>query len=174
MGRRVWVVLLTVSLAAVAGYFAYAMTRSEATPEGTTLSPLVRRELADRVVRTLELDEAGKAVLAADRRLCAARVFGTHPLRIDKVADVERVFARVLCVEVKPDNTAGTKTAVPIAMSLGSEPRVEMPRDGTFYDEDVKRIFPSRLRHAAARDDRSVRDLERDVERRLRELPPPG
>jgi hypothetical protein len=175
MGRRVWIPFLALSLAVVAGYLVYDLALEGGTPEGTTLSPVVRRELADRVVRNLELDDGvGKVVLAADRRVCAARVFGTDPLRVEKATDVETVYARVYCIEVKPDNSPGTNVAIPIAMHLGSKVRVERPREGNFYANDVDRIFPSRLRHSAAEDDRSERDLERNVERRLRELPPPG
>jgi hypothetical protein len=175
MARRVVGVLVVVLIATLVGYAVYLLRPSDDVPEGNTLSPNTRRELGERVIRTLEVDDsAGRVVLAVARRVCAARVFGAEPLRAERVADVEKVYARVNCVEVKADNTAGVRRIVPIAMHFGSKVRVEAPSDGSSYADDVKRIFPSRLRHAAGEDEVTDRNLQREVDQRLRALPPPG
>jgi hypothetical protein len=175
MGRRLTGVFVVLVIAAVAGYLVYRWRPSDSVPEGNTLLPNTRRELNERVVRTLEVDDsAGNAVLRVARRVCAARVFGAEPVRVDRAADVEKVYARVHCVEVKPDNSAGTRRVVPIAMQFGSKVRVDAPRDGSLYAADVKRMFPSRLRHAAGRDEDTDRSLEAEVDQRLRDLPPQG
>lgn len=175
MARRWLGVFVVLMVAAVAGYVVYLARPSDNVPEGSLLSPNTRRELSERVVRTLEVDDtAGGVVLQAARRVCAARVFGAEPLRATKVADVEKVYARVNCVEVKADNSVGMRRVVPIAMHFESKVRVEAPRDGSLYTDDVKRIFPSRIRHNAGEDEVTDRNLRAEVEQRLRDLPPPG
>jgi hypothetical protein len=171
--RRFVGLLVVVLLSIGAGYVAHRALIQEPQPATQIMSPLMRRELADRVVRTLEIDSrAGRVVLPVDRVLCAARVFGIEPATAVKVVDVDIVYARTYCAEVKPDNRVGVTTLVPIAMHLGASVLVERPADGPARQSDVNDIFPSRLRYAATKDDPVDRDLQEDVERRFSELPP--
>jgi hypothetical protein len=171
--RRFVGLLVVVLLSIGAGYVAHHALIQKPEPATAMMPTLMRRELADRVVRTLEIDAAaGRVVLPAGRLLCAARVFGIDPATAVKVVDVRTVYARTYCAEVKPDNRAGTSVRVPIAMHLGAEVRVERPADGSRRQADIDDIFPSRLRYAAAKDDPVDRDLQEDVERRFNELPP--
>ncbi|GIJ44719.1 hypothetical protein Val02_16050 [Virgisporangium aliadipatigenens] len=171
--RRFVGLVVVVLLAIGAGYVANRALIQEPQPATQVMSPLMRRELVDRVVRTLEIDgKAGRVVLPVDRVLCAARVFGIEPATAVKVVDVDVVYARTYCVEVKPDNQAGVTILVPIAMHLGATVRVQRPADGPARQADVENIFPSRLRYAATKDDPVDRVLKEDVERRFTELPP--
>jgi len=173
--RRFVGLLVVVLLSIGAGYVAHRVLIQEPEPATQLMPPLMRRELAERVVRTLEVDaRAGRVVLPVDRLLCAARVFGVEPATAVKVVDVRIVYARLYCAEVKPDHKVGASARVPIAMHLGSEVRVERPVDGPGRQGDIEDIFPSRLRYAAVKDDPVDRDLQADVERRFMELPPPN
>jgi hypothetical protein len=171
--RRFVGLLVVVLLSIGAGYVAHRALIQDPEPATRVMSPLMRRELADRVVRTLEIDgRAGRVVLPVERLLCAARVFGVEPATAVKVVDVDTVYARLYCAEVKSDNRAGAAARVPIAMHLGAAVRVRRPADGPGRDGDIHDIFPSRLRYAAAKDDPVDRDLQVEVERRFGELPP--
>jgi hypothetical protein len=169
MRRWIWAILAVLVLISAGGYAAYRNLPERRPDNGTELSPFMRRELAERVVRVLELDvNASRPLLATSNRLvCAARVFGTEPVLPSKVAEVVTAYARVYCAEVLPDGAAGQGVAVPIAMHFRETPQVERPGDGAAYNRDLNRIFPARLRDVVSRDDPAYRDLRAEVERRL-------
>jgi len=175
LARRILVVLGVV-VVLVAGFLAYRMLPEAGPDDGTQLSPTLRRALGDRVVQVLELDRSARRPVldTADQIVCAARVFGSEPLAVKSADEVSAAFARILCVQVQPDGTAGERVHAPISVQLRPSVLVRCPRDGAAYADDLDRIFPERLHDVVRRDDPRYGELRDEVERRLLELTTQG
>ncbi len=133
-------------------------------PQG--LSPVVREGVADRARDALE-GEASTALEPGGALACAVHVLGTDPENLAEVADARTVYVWAHCATV--GTQVRTEMSLPAAVHLTTPPTAEVPRDGSLYAPDVRRIFPERLRASLDASQAYVEELEAEVGRRLRD-----
>jgi len=132
-----------------------------------SLSPVVREGLAERARDALEGDASRALTSGGTSLACAVRVLGTHPENISEVADARTVYVSAHCATV--GTQVRTEMTLPAAVHLTTPPTAEVPRDGTFYQPDVRRIFPERLWKALEDGQEYGDELESQMQQRIRD-----
>jgi hypothetical protein len=107
--------------------------------------------------------------------VCIAEPFGVDPASTTTLAGVNTAYASVFCAEKTTglafDDSSQTMTVV--AVHRSNPVTVEAPRDGTYHQPDIERIFPEDLRERAFEGYRDRNAAIRDLAARYSTPSPP-
>jgi hypothetical protein len=114
-------------------------------PTEDELAVAVRDDLDARVVRALEGFEDPYALPSTGRLICAVHTLGSEPAVVSAVAQVRTAYVWALCTTPHREGEPGTGFSMPLAVRLADPVKVDQPGNGSSWEPDVRRIFPSRL-----------------------------
>ncbi|MET8153973.1 hypothetical protein ACIBSW_18835 [Actinoplanes sp. NPDC049668] len=127
---------------------------------GAELATLVRPAVEEK----MSMDSAPNGS-GARRMACAVRPFGTDPVSVDAIAEVETVYVWALC---ETPATERSGVSLPIVVHLTPAVGIEVPTDADYDTGRAYDLFPERL-HGFV--DGGLPDgLEAVLEERIREL----
>jgi len=111
-------------------------------------------ELATFVVTIFETDSVAASALSADSHrplVCVAEPFGIDPDTATEPGGVGTVYAAVFCAvrDLGVPYEGSSRISSVVAVHRASPVTVQVPRDGTYHQQDIEQIFPKGLRERA-------------------------